>query len=235
MGRRIRWMGLVLIVCFGLVVLQLVNVQFRQASTLNASKYNTRISSSALDNVRGLILDATGTVIARSKPSAGVAASTYSFHYYRTYPTGTLFSGVVGYASAFRGTSGIENVYNTQLSPHTQPIRSLGQLLSPPPRSTDNVTLTVEKLLQLAAKQALAAIPGTNKDGAVMVLQPKTGAVLAAYSSPSFDPNTLAQPDYAKQKAGARHSSESQTTRSSCRASRWPPGTPSSPGPPSRW
>jgi peptidoglycan glycosyltransferase len=192
MGRRIRWMGLVLIACFGLVVLQLVNVQFRQASALNASKYNTRYTSSRLDNQRGLILSATGTVLARSKRIPGAGPSTRQ--YYRTYPTGTLFSGVVGYTSAYFGTSGIENVYNTQLSPHSQPARSLGQLFSPPGPSTDNVTLTVEKPLQLAAKQALAAIPDANRDGAVVVLQPKTGAVLADYSSPSFNPNTLSQP-----------------------------------------
>jgi penicillin-binding protein A len=198
MGRRIRWMGLVLIVCFGLVVLQLVNVQFRQASALNASQYNSRITSTRLNNERGLILSATGTVLAQSKKVPGAGPETYK--YYRTYPTGTLFSGVVGYTSAYYGTSGIENVYNTQLNPHSQPAHSLGQLLSPPAPSTDNVTLTIEKPLQLAAKQALASIPDANQDGAVMVLQPKTGAVLADYSSPSFNPNTLSQPDVTKEK-----------------------------------
>ncbi|MGH9091649.1 MAG: penicillin-binding transpeptidase domain-containing protein [Acidimicrobiales bacterium] len=199
MGRRIRWMGLVLILCFALVILQLVNVQFRQASALNASQYNGRNTSQRLDNQRGLIFAATGTVIAQSKKNPNAKAGTYK--YYRTYPTGTLFSGVVGYDSYFYGTSGIENVYNTQLSPHTQPARSLGQLLSPPPPSTDNVTLTVEKPLQEAAREALAAIPDANQDGAVVAIQPKTGAVLADYSSPSFDPNTLAQPNVTKEEA----------------------------------
>jgi penicillin-binding protein A len=199
MGRRIRWMGLVLIGCFGLVVLQLVNVQFRQASALNASQYNGRITSTRLDNERGLILAATGTVLAQSVKIPGAGPSTYK--YYRTYPTGTLFSGVVGYTSAYYGTSGIENVYNTQLTPHSQPARSLGQLLSPPPPSTDNVTLTIEKPLQLAAKQALDSIPDANQDGAVVAIQPRTGAVLADYSSPSFNPNTLSQPNVTKEKA----------------------------------
>ena len=199
MGRRIRWMGLVLILCFALVILQLVNVQFREAPALNASQYNGRNTSQRLDNQRGRILAATGTVIAQSKKVPNAGAETYK--YYRTYPTGTLFSGVVGYDSYLRGTSGIENVYNTQLSPHSQPARSLGQLLSPPSPSTDNVTLTVEKPLQEAAKAALAAIPDANQDGAVVAIQPRTGAILADYSSPSFDPNTLSQPTTSKENA----------------------------------
>jgi peptidoglycan glycosyltransferase len=199
MGRRIRWMGLVLILCFALVILQLVNVQFRQASALNASAHNPRNTAQRLDNQRGLILAATGTVIAQSKKVPNAGADT--FKYYRTYPTGTLFSGVVGYTSRYYGTSGIENVYNTQLSPHSQPARSLGELLSPPSPSTDNVTLTVEKPLQEAAREALAAVPDANQDGAVVAIQPRTGAILADYSSPSFDPNTLSQPDVTKEEA----------------------------------
>ena len=55
------------------------------------------------------------------------------------------------------------------------------------PTLTDNVTLTVEPKLQEAAQYALSTMPpGVNKDGAVVVLNPKTGAVLAMYSSPSM-------------------------------------------------
>ncbi len=58
--------------------------------------------------------------------------------------------------------------------------------------TTDNVTLTVEPSLQNAAWQALTTLPpGANKDGAVVVLDPKTGAVLAMVSNPTYDPNTL--------------------------------------------
>jgi len=54
------------------------------------------------------------------------------------------------------------------------------------------VTLTVEPSLQLAAWDALTTLPpGENKDGAVVVLDPKTGAVLAMVSNPTYDPNAL--------------------------------------------
>ena len=59
--------------------------------------------------------------------------------------------------------------------------------------TTDNVTLTVEPQLQNAAWQALTTLPpGANKDGAVVVIQPSTGNILAMVSNPTFDPNPLA-------------------------------------------
>ena len=77
--------------------------------------------------------------------------------------------------------------------PHQQAPQTLSQLLfrEKLPTTTDNVTLTIEPTLQKAAWQALTATPGNN-DGAVVVLHPKTGAVLAMVSNPTYDPNALA-------------------------------------------
>ena len=44
MGRRVRWLGVVLVLCFALVIVQLVNIQFRQASALANSPNNPRIA-----------------------------------------------------------------------------------------------------------------------------------------------------------------------------------------------
>ena len=52
------------------------------------------------------------------------------------------------------------------------------------------MTLTVEPALQKAAWNALTTLPpGANKDGAVVVMQPSTGNILAMVSNPTFDPN----------------------------------------------
>ena len=146
---------------------------------------------------RGSIYAADGTVLAESvKTPAGTNTADYPYQYVRQYPQGTLYAGITGYDSAlYYGTAGIEEQYDSYLSPHQQPPQTLSQLLfrQQQPRTTDDVTLTVEPSLQNAAEQALTTLPpGANKDGAVVVLQPSTGNVLAMVSNPTFDPNPLA-------------------------------------------
>ena len=65
MGRRIRWLGMLLAACFALVLVQLVNIQVRQGPALDASPTNPRVASTRYDNPSGVILAANGTVLAR--------------------------------------------------------------------------------------------------------------------------------------------------------------------------
>jgi cell division protein FtsI/penicillin-binding protein 2 len=44
MGRRIRWLGVIMVVCLGLVVAQLVNIQLVKAKQLQSSPNNPRIA-----------------------------------------------------------------------------------------------------------------------------------------------------------------------------------------------
>ena len=189
MGRRIRWLGIVLIVLFGVVLFQLANIQFHKAGALASDPKNPRNASLKFDNQRGQILASDGTVLAQSVP-----ATSGSYKYQRVYPQGSLYSQLVGYDSSIYGTNGIEDQYNDYLVAHTQPAQSLAQLLSPPPKTTDDVTLTINPTLQKTAQEALASASGVNKDGAIVALDPQTGAVLAMYSNPTYDPNPLASP-----------------------------------------
>ena len=199
MGRRIRWLSLVLVVCFAAVLAQLVNVQLRQATALNNTSYNPRVSSRIFQNDRGLILAANGQVLAKSVAVTPSTAGGYEYR--REYATPTLYSGVIGYASPYYGTRGLEYVYNDYLKTHTQKPQTLEQLLDPPGPTTDNLTLTLLPSLQALAKQELDSIPDDNQDGAVTVLKVKTGSVLAMYSNPAFTNNVLATPTVTKEKA----------------------------------
>jgi peptidoglycan glycosyltransferase len=196
MGRRIRWLGVIMVVCLGLVVAQLVNIQLVKAKQLQTSANNPQVAAQKYSNPRGSILAADGTVLAQSvRTPAGTNQSQYPYSYVRQYPQGPLFAGITGYDSAlYYGTAGIEQQYDSFLGPHEQPPRTLSQLIfrQSQPTITDNVTLTVQPKLQQAAWSALTTLPpGANKDGAVVVIQPSTGNILAMVSNPTFDPNPL--------------------------------------------
>jgi penicillin-binding protein A len=197
MGRRIRWLGVIMVVCLGLVVAQLVNIQLVKAKQLQTSPHNPQIAAQQYINPRGTIYASDGTVLAQSvKTPAGTNTTNYPYQYVRQYPQGPLYAGITGYdSSLYYGTAGIEQQYDAFLGPHQQPPQTLSQLIfrQQQPLTTDNVTLTVQPALQNAAWQALTTLPpGANKDGAVVVLQPSTGNVLAMVSNPTFDPNPLA-------------------------------------------
>jgi penicillin-binding protein A len=194
MGRRIRWLGVIMVLCLGLVVAQLVNIQLVKAKQLQTSPNNPGVAAQKYVNPRGQILAADGTVLAQSVPTpAGTNRTEYPYDYVRQYPQGPLYAGITGYDSAlYYGTAGIEEQYDSFLGPHQQPPQTLSQLIfrQSQPTTTDNVTLTVEPALQQAAWDALTSTAGNN-DGAVVVLDPKTGAVLAMVSNPTFDPNAM--------------------------------------------
>lgn len=126
----------------------------------------------------------------------------------RYYPNGDLASHILGYigeASAEEllanpdypmgmivGQMGIERMANKQLSGvwgrRLIEVNAVGeelrQLGVDPPKPGDAVRLTLDLNLQKSAEAALA-----QRRGAVVVLDVKTGAVLAMASGPSFDPN----------------------------------------------
>ncbi len=182
-----------MLLCFALVIVQLINIQFKRASTLAASPYNPRVSVKKFDNVRGKILASNGQILAES-----VKATSGPYHYMREYPadTATMYSGITGYDSIYFGTSGIEYQYNQDLESHPQAPQNFSQLLfNRPPSKPDDVTLTVDPKLQAAAMNALLSAPLSNKDGAVVAINPTTGAILAMASNPTFDPNGVSVPN----------------------------------------
>src|SRR5262249_48670403 len=97
---------------------------------------------------------------------------------YRGYASNAL-SGVIGYSSRQYGTSGLENAWNAQLSGviSADPLRELTRKFRADASDPQDIRTTLVLQLQEAAVQAL----GRNK-GAVVMLDPKTGEVLALAS-----------------------------------------------------
>ena len=186
MQKRIRVLAMVMMVLLGVILLQGANVQFRQATKLANSPNNPRTLAARLSQTRGEIIAADGTVLAKSVPTPKG-----EYKYQRTYPLGALMGQITGFVSPNYGNWGIEAQYNSYLLSHSQPPRSLAQVLAPQ-TSTDSVALTIVPSLQNLAKSQLA-----GRDGAIVALNPKTGAILAMYSNPTYDPSPLAAPSAA--------------------------------------
>jgi peptidoglycan glycosyltransferase len=188
MGRRIRLLGIALILCFALILVQLVNIQYHRAHALATSPSNPRNALAKFQNDRGIIYASDGTTVLAYSQSTHLPQGQYQ--YSRVYPGKSLYAGITGYSSIIYGNSGIEEQYDSYLASHPQQATTLGQLLNPPPPTTDNVRLTIKPNLQQVAATALA-----GRDGAVVAIQPTTGAVEALYSNPTYDPNGFGSVD----------------------------------------
>ena len=145
---------------------------------LVANQYNPRHAQIAVG--RGSILASDGSPLAVTRGTK------------RIYPRGALVAHAVGYASARYGTSGLEDTFDRALTAHTDAVDPLSQLLDivggsrGAPRGADIVTT-----LDLSVQRALVAGLERHARAAGIVLDPRTGAVLALASVPSYDPNEL--------------------------------------------
>jgi peptidoglycan glycosyltransferase len=175
----VRLYGLVAVL-FALLVAFTSRWTIFEAASLRENKLNARslLEQERID--RGPVVAADHTVLARDvRGTEGT--------YERTYPTGSKFANPVGYDYIDPGTSGIEQFRDSVLTGQTgtnlQSI--LNQLQGKEPQG-DEVVTTLHPGAQEVANAKLAGY-----EGAVVGLEPRTGAVTVMASSPSFDPNTL--------------------------------------------
>jgi peptidoglycan glycosyltransferase len=199
MERRIRRLGIFMVLCFLALFVQLNNIQVLKANSLANSPNNPRILALQRSQTRGSILSSDGVALAYS-----VLAPKGSYYkYQRVYDpyTATLFAQTVGFDSLIYGNyRGVEAQYNSFLTPHTRPAKTLRDLLVN--RTVeDNVTLTMDSRLQTQVAAALDQHASGVLGAAAVVLDPTTGAIEAMYSNPTFDPNPLVSQDTATETA----------------------------------
>jgi penicillin-binding protein A len=189
MERRIRQLGVFVVICFVALFLQLNNIQILKAHSLANNPANPRVIAQDAENPRGDILSADGVVLAQSIPATG-----HFYKYQRQYNpnTASLFAQIVGYDTIFGTRTGVEAEYNAYLQSHTRPAETLRDLLVN--RTTvDDVTLTINSHLQSEVAQVMDEVNVADSapvEGAV-VIDPQTGAIEAMYSNPTYNPSPL--------------------------------------------
>jgi peptidoglycan glycosyltransferase len=172
----------VLSLCLGLLGVGCGYWAVARADWLKAREDNPRRVAYEQRVQRGRILDRDGRVL------AGVVRQVNGV-VERTYPAPEA-APVVGYASLRHGTGGVEAAFDQLL--RGEAYRSTWQaawaeLLHRPPQGKD-VQLTLDADLQRLAHEALV-----GRAGGVVLLDSRTGGVLAMASAPTFDPAALDQ------------------------------------------
>jgi penicillin-binding protein A len=179
----VRLYGLV-VVLFALLVAFTSRWTIFEAGALRQNALNRRALLQQERIRRGQILAADGTVLARSvRGREGT--------YRRTYPTGGLFAQTVGYSYTDLGQSAVERYRNAALDGETSAnnLQAILDQLQGKRRQGDEVITTLNPSAQRTATSAL----GEHR-GAVVALEPRTGAVEAMVSTPGYDPNLLRSP-----------------------------------------
>lgn len=184
MSRRLGVIGTLMLVLFAALIGMSAFLQYWHASALDKSELNPRLASASQYFPRGDIVASDGTVLAHSVPS-GV----HQYPWKRIYPLGRLTSGVVGFTAASYGPWALEAQYDSELASHQQIAQSWAQVIAPL-SSANSLQITLQPALQRVAQLALA-----GRDGAVVAINPKTGAILAMYSNPTYDPSRITNPD----------------------------------------
>ncbi|HSO95169.1 MAG TPA: penicillin-binding transpeptidase domain-containing protein [Acidimicrobiia bacterium] len=181
MNRAIRRVGIGVVALVLILVLQLTYLTIVDANNLKRNPHNVRALLSNANRPRGNIVTADGTLVAQSqKVSDGTV-----FKYLREYPTKDLFAQTVGYQSFVFGSTGVENTYNNALLGRENQLN----LNNIPDIFSGKQTIGTVVLSMRADAQRLAQQLLGFQRGSVVLLDVKTGGVLAMYSNPSYDPN----------------------------------------------
>ncbi|GAA5176881.1 D,D-transpeptidase PbpA [Rugosimonospora acidiphila] len=188
MNAPLRRVGVVVLVLFGLLFLNLNWVQVYKANAYRTDPHNARTQLTEYQRKRGEIALAGGqTIVAQS------VATNDELKYQRNYPLGAEYAPFVGYKPVSGLATGVEQAENDFLSGNAPELfADRVKEIFGNKTSGGNILLTINKAVQDEAYNDILHNRSGVKNAAAVVIDPSSGAVLGLASTPSYDPNPLA-------------------------------------------
>ena len=186
MNRQIKHLSIIAIFMFIALMLAGTYLQVVAQPKLTADSRNVRTIYNTFNTQRGPII-VQGQEIASSTPAND------TFKWQRTYADSNLYSHLTGYLSTVSDAStGLEYAYSDVLNgqSNSQTLAQIKSMITGEKPKGGAIELTLNAQMQKVAAQSLG-----NKRGSVVALNPKTGAILAMYSNPTYDANPIASHD----------------------------------------
>jgi peptidoglycan glycosyltransferase len=180
----------VILVLFGLLFANLNWVQAYKADDYRTSDYNRRVVVAQYERPRGVI-EADGKGLAENKVTDD------TLKYLRVYPKNEVYAPVLGYRPISLGATGIENSENDFLSGESDKLFAdrVKDMFTGNNTGGGNVLLSLNTSAQQTAWKELNNNQRGVTKGAAVAIDPRTGAVQAMVSMPSYNPNPLVSHD----------------------------------------
>ena len=183
MNRPLRKVAIAALLMFGALLINANVVQVVQAHSLANDSRNSRLIYQQYSHLRG-------PIVVAGRPIAQSVATTDTFKYLRVYPQGPLYAPVTGYYSLTYRFAGIEAAANDLLAGTSSKlfVKRLSDYFTGRDIQGGAVVLTLNPRAQQVAYNELTR---HHYRGAVVAIQPSTGAILALVSTPSYDPTRI--------------------------------------------
>ncbi|MDF2049074.1 penicillin-binding protein 2 [Arthrobacter sp. Cr_A7] len=187
MNQAIRHSWVAAIAMFALIFGAISYVQVIGADELKANPWNQRAVLQSFCNDRGAI------IVGGSPVAESVETGSETCAFQRTYPQPELYAGITGYFSQNFGATALEQSIGSELAGESDQLflDRVGQLFLGNQPKGASVELTIDPEIQ---QLAYSLIPDGQR-GSIVVTNPKTGAILAMVSKPSYNPNLVATQD----------------------------------------
>jgi penicillin-binding protein A len=222
-NKQISAVALVSLVLLASLIVATTYWQTWAASGLAARQDNSIQRVAQFEIRRGLIYAADGKTLLAARVKVKNKDGTTL--YFRRYPTNGFASQVIGYSTQSRARAGLEESENSYLTASNSDIGTvldtLGSKLTGKTITGNNLVLNLEVKPQQVAQDALK-----GKCGAVVAINPNTGAIIAMASSPTYDPNLVEKPGgYAQIQATKAPCSPSAPLLNRATQGLYPPGS----------